>query len=354
MIKRLFYITLFGLLLSSCEEYYTPDLKSVPPILVVESHLTNDPNQNFVNLSMTKSFYATEASVPVVGAKVELIQFKEGIIKGIETSTGNFTFPSTPVSGEKYQLRITYLKDIYESDQVVMPPVPEIDSLYTKNDVVKSYRTNSSGPPTLIETPGRQICIDAPLSSELEYYRFTWKAVLQWVYNPPAFGGPPPPSWYGWKTLYQTGQFNLAGPKEFSISDKVSQHEVFWLSYNNQIYLDSVQQIPSGWIVTVNQYGITQKSHDFYEQLNKQFSAEGSLFDPVQNQIYGNLICKTDPTKIVLGFFDLNSYRQYRYYLYLGTGPDNQVNQHRITTIYEIPGQGYEIGFHPVFWEYNQ
>jgi hypothetical protein len=353
MIKKIIHIVLIGILLTSCEEFYTPEIEDVPSILVVDSHLTNDPNQNFVRLAMTKNFYSNETSEPVIGAKVELIQYFGETTQGVEINSGYFIFPTTPIPGEKYQLQISYLKDTYTSDAVIMPPIPAIDTLYTKHVIEKSYRIDALGGTILVETPGRQICIDAPILSDLEYYRFGWKAVLQWVYNPPAVNGPPPPSWFGWKTVYQTGQFNLAGPKKFSSSDKIRQHEVFRLSYNSQIYLDSSEQMGSGWIVTINQYGIPKESHDFHEMLNKQFSADGSLFDPVTTQVYGNIHCKTDPSKIVLGFFDLNSYRQYKFYLYLGTGPDNQVNQHRITNDYDIPDQGYEIGTHPAFWENN-
>jgi hypothetical protein len=353
MIRKIIYIALIGILFASCEEYYTPKLEEVPAMLVVDSHLTNNPNQNFVRLSITKNFYSSETSEPVIGAKVELIQYFGETTQGIEISNGYFTFPVTPIPEKKYQLRISYLKDTYVSDAVIMPPIPTIDTLYTKHVVAKSYRIDAFGTPVLVETPDRQICIDAPILPDLKYYRFGWKAVLLWVYTPPVVFPPPKPSWFGWKTLYQAGQFNMAGPKEFSSSDEIRQHEVLSLSYDSHIYLDSVQQVATGWIVIINQYGIPKASHDFHEMLNKQFSAEGSLFDPVTTQVYGNIHCKTDPTKTVLGFFDLNSYRQYRYYLYLGTGPDNQVNQHRVTNDYNIPDQGYEIGTHPVFWENN-
>lgn len=353
MIKKIIHIVLISILLTSCEEFYTPKIEEAPSILVVDSHLTNDPNQNFVRLSMTNNFYSNVSSETVVGAKVELIQYFGETTLGNETSPGYFSFSSTPIPGKKYQLRISYMKDTYVSDPVIMPPIPTIDSIYTKHVVEKSYRTDSYGSPTLIETPGRRICIDAPMLSDLEYYRFGWKAVLQWVYNPPAVNGPPPPSWFGWKTLFMAGTFNLAGQKEFSSSNQIRQHEVLRLSYNSQIYLDSSEQTGSGWIVTINQYGIPKESYDFHEMLNKQFSAEGSLFDPVLTQIYGNIHCKTDPAKIVLGFFDLNSYRQYKYYFFLGYGPDNQVDQHEVTNDYIIPDEGYEIGTHPIFWENN-
>ena len=67
-------MALFAVLFASCEEYYTPDLEVVPGMLVVESHLTNDPRQNFVRLSMTQDFYSTVQEEIIIGAKVDLIE----------------------------------------------------------------------------------------------------------------------------------------------------------------------------------------------------------------------------------------------------------------------------------------
>lgn len=354
MRKAIIYMVFLVTFFTSCEEYYKPALDIAPGILVVESHVTNDSVQSFVKLSMTQGFYSQVPAVKITGAKVKLIEVGGQSMDGFEYTTGYFTFPETPVSGKKYLIRITYKYDIFESDAIVMPPAPTIDSLYTKNEIEENYRTDAYGAPTLVKTPGRGICIDAPITSKLEYYRFADRAILQWVINPPSKGGPPPPPFYGWKSIYFNGLFNLAGPKEFSVSSKIRQHQLFSLGYNGQAYLDTPDQIPVGWILIINQYGITKESYDFHLRLNNQFSAVGNLYDPVQTQVYGNIHCKTSPEKLVLGFFDLNSYRQYRYYFYPGTGPDNQVVLRRLNhRDFDIPDQNDTTGTRPVFWEYN-
>lgn len=346
-------LVLFLFLFVSCEEYYKPELEVVRGLLVVESHLTNNPQQNFVRLSLTQDFYNSIQEEKITGAKVDLVELGGQIMSGIENSAGYFTFPSTPVHGKKYMIRITYQNDIYESELVVMPPIPSIDSLYTKHKIEKAFRTNGYGVPEAYETPGRNICIDTPITSRLEYYRFSTRVILQWVYNPPAVYGPPPPSWYGWISIYDRGLFNLAGPKVFRASSKVHQHSVVWLDYNGRFYLTNSEHDPSGWILILDEYGITKESYNFHDKLNQQFSAEGSLFDPVMSQVYGNIHCKSHPEKLVLGFFDLNSYRQYRYYLSLGTGPDDQVIQRRLNRYPDIPDEGFQIGTRPEFWENN-
>jgi len=354
MRKQLIYIVFFAISLVSCEEYYNANLEVVPALMVVESHLTNDINQNFVKLTKSIGFNNTNQAERISGAKVELIEINGQTAKGNESGIGYYTFTKVPVPGKKYLLRITYQKDIFDSEPVIMPPLPTIDTLYSKHTLDISFRTDAFGSPTQVETPGRNICIDAPISTSLEYYRFNWQAIIQWLYQPiPPVGamGPPPPAYYGWISSYQTGLFNIAGPKEFSISDKVKSHPILFLGYDSRAYLDSSAQIPQGWIVIIDQYGIPKASYDFHEKLNKQLSAEGSLFDPVLTQVYGNIHCVTDSKKIVVGFFDLNSYRQYRYFLDIGINEKSNMVQRRLNRFLIIPDRGYVRGNTPEFWE---
>jgi hypothetical protein len=369
-----FWVSLFLILLASCEDYYTPAIDDMPKLLVVDSHITNDPQQNFVRISKTRSFYSTNAIDWVGGAVVELVAENFQIIKGREDAPGYYVFPATPVSGRRYKLRITYLKDIFESDYVMMPPIPTIDSLYTRHEVEKVYKTNGYNVPELFDQPGRQLYIDAPVTSQLQYYRFNYRAIIQWVYNPFTVDDPgstlvkpprgtnyvrPTPEdtsyhvLYGWITETNKNLFNLAGPKEFSVTKRIEEHPIVALAYNSYVYLDSTVQEPYNWIIILDQYGISKESYDFHEKLNRQFSADGTLFDPVIGQVYGNILCKTDPEKIVLGFFDLNSYKQYQYYLNLGLGSDETVVLRQLDQFFDIPDRGFKKDEPPIFWETN-
>jgi hypothetical protein len=354
----------------------------MPGLMVVDSHVTNDPNQNFVRISKARSFYSTAAVEWVSGALVELVQENFQIIKAREDAPGYYVFPATPVSEKKYRLRITYLKDIYESDYIVMPPIPSIDSLYTRHEVEKVTRTNAYNVPEQFDQPGRQIYVDAPVTPQLQHYRFNYRAVIQWIFNPnwmddptnviihykratpdklASVKGPIVPLGtdtskhylYGWLSVTDNNLFNLLGPKEFALSQKIEKHPIVSLAYDSYAYLDSFTEQANNWIIILDQYGITKESYDFHEKLNRQFSADGTLFDPVIAQVYGNITCKTDPEKIVLGFFDMNSYKQYRYYLNLGTGSDQTVVLRQLDQFFDIPDRGFKKDIPPEFWETN-
>jgi len=378
----LFVVGSFLTLLVSCEEYYKPSIDDMPGLMVVDSHVTNDPNQNFVRVSKARSFYSTAAVEWISGATVELVQDNFQIIRGREDAPGYYVFPATPVSGKNYKLRITYLKDIYESEYNVMPPVPSIDSLYTRHEVEKVTKTNAYGIPQQFDQPGRQIYVDAPVTPQLQFYRFNYRAVIQWVFNPywmddPANiiihyksasldkfasgNGPIVPLGddttkhylYGWLSVTDNNLFNLVGPKEFALTQRIEKHPILSLAYNSYAYLDSFTEQPYNWILILDQYGITKESFDYHQRLNRQFSADGTLFDPVIAQVYGNITCITDPEKLVLGFFDMNSYKQYRYYLNLGTGSDQTVVLRQLDQFFDIPDRGFKKDIPPEFWETN-
>lgn len=345
------YMVLILLLFISCEEIYKPELKIVPGDLVVESNLSNDLNQNYVNLSVTNDFYNQNPQEKVAGARVDLVQYNmfgyfhgETVNHSTEISPGHYVFNETPVPGNNYRLRIAVDMDVYESNLEQMPALPTIDSLYTTFKITKSYQTGFYGSLIPVETPGQEICIDAPITPKLQYYRFNWRTILQWA-------SISPPSIQGWISKYQDGAFNLAGIKEFSSSDRVTKHAILTLPYNLRDYLETDKQTGRGWIVILDQYGITKDSYNFHENLNKQLTAEGNLFDPLVGQVTGNLHCINDSSKNVLGYFNLNSYKQHRYFMYLGANEKSKVLLRQINQYPDIPARGSFVGIQPSFWE---
>jgi len=351
MHKELIYFLLSLILFTSCEEYYTPDIDIVEGELVVEALFTNDLNQNFVHLTRTTSFYSKQPAKAVPGAKVSLIEINGNVIKGIESIVGYFYFNSIPTSGRNYKLQILLNNDTYESEIVTMPPVPSITDFYTGTVTKKEYSTNGFGVPIALTVVERELYLDAAITAQLSNYRFSTRAILEWMYDPPALRPPPPPAHYGWQSYYANSLFNIAGPKQFSQAGKIEKHPVMFLPYDTRPLLKP-DSTAVGWIVILDQYGTSRESYEYHEKLNSQFAATGSLFDPIQTQIYGNITCITDPSKNVFGYFDLNSYRQYRYFLYMsGPNQDNTNKPRQIFRYPYIPDNGDIIRYPPSWWE---
>ena len=335
--------------LSSCEEVYHPAIKTAGGQLVVEALITNDSTQNFVHLTRTTGFYSVSTSQIVTGAVVKLVDSNGNILSGVESTSGMFGFKKTPQVGQRYKLQILTQGDLYESETVTMPPVPTIDNFYSARVDKKEYVTNASGVPVATTVTGQELYLDAPVTAACSNYRFDFRAVMEWVYVVP--NTPIPPSIFGWQSLLNNNTYNIAGPKKFSQSGKIEKQLLMMLPYNTY-GLIQVGASVAGWILILHQYGTTQGSYDYHEMLNNQLTAQGSLFDPVQTQIYGNITCKTDSSKIAYGYFDLNSTTQYRYYInFSTTDPTIGVTIRAIANSPDIPDNGKLVNQHPAWWQ---
>ena len=351
MFKQIIYFLLLAGLFASCEDIYSPAIDSVEGQLVVEALITNDTSFNLVHLSYARN-YSSNQSVPVVsGARVELIDNNGIIIPGIEKEWGFFHFNTLPKVGRTYKLRIFLKKDIYESEMVVMPPIPVITSFYTEHIIKKTSESDGNYVPVGSLIQGREMYADMPISSQLSYYRFDVRSIVEWVYSPVPLSGPVPPPTFGWQSYFERNQFNLTGLKEFSQIGKIERYPLLMLAYDADYYLHSNDTlVPNGWILVFDQFGTSKESFEYHEKLNSQFAAEGYLFDPIQTQVYGNIACITDPKKFAFGYFDLNSHQQYRYY-YDMSGLGGQMTLRQLFNFPDIPDWGRIIKSPPDWWE---
>jgi len=354
MVKELIYILLILCCLSSCEEAFNPAIDTVGGHLVVTSLISTDSSQNYVHLTKTSGFYDVAGPEDVKGATVKLIDGSGNITPGVESSPGYFRFQTAPLSDQVYKLQIVFNNDTYESESVTMPPTPSVTKFYTERLEVTDYQTDGYGVPYATTLIGRELYLDIPVTATLSHYRFGMRSVVQWYYQPPMLAPPPPPDLppiYGWQSLYYKDNYNIAGPKQFSQNDLIEKHPLIMLPYSTALILKP-DSLFSGWIFILDQYGTSQGSYDYHEKLNSQFAANGTLFDPVQTQVVGNITCKTDPSKKVYGYFDLNSYRQYRYFLYFtDPNPNGLITLREVTRYTDIPDNGQTIKYPPSWWE---
>jgi len=61
------------------------------------------------------------------------------------------------------------------------------------------------------------------------------------------------------------------------------------------------------YYLRIEQYTLNRDSYNFYKNANSQLAANGKIFDPVTAQLYGNLKCINNSSKIVLGLFEVSS-----------------------------------------------
>lgn len=76
------------------------------------------------------------------------------------------------------------------------------------------------------------------------------------------------------------------------------------------------------YVMYVNVYAINSDTYNYYYIMDEQLSANDQLFDPIPQQLQGNIICTSDPGNLVFGKFEASAY----------------VKQTFIVTIYNVNG----------------
>lgn len=343
MRKLLYYLLFLQLFLVSCEEIYHPDMDTVSGQLVVDARITNDLAKNYVHLSKTRHFYDDQPVFNVTGATVSLVEMGGSVIRAYESSTGYYSFYTVPQSGKQYFLRIIIQNVTYESRAVTMPPVPTLTNFNSRHVITTVNENSGESTPRTYERPRRAISVDMPLTDALSYYRLDIRSLMQWTWHKSAGTPSFNPLAYGWNSSENREQFHLIGPKNQSEPGKIINHQLLTLSYMpfNPKAADTMRV--EGYIIFIEQYGTSKESFEFHSQLNSQFAATGSLFDPVQTQVYGNILCKSKTSEKVYGYFDLNSYQRYRYFLIVNTAPGLNYSR-QLYSFPEIPDFGIISG----------
>jgi hypothetical protein len=225
---------------------------------------------------------------------------------------------------------------------VTMPPMPNILDAYSGDKTKQFYKYNDWNNGVMsFNFEGHNIYIDLPVTDSLAYYRFSTRLILEWL--------PVKLPYVGWSSIYENSNFDIARLQPFTQADTIKKHPLTWLSYDRRYFkLNNIlndQQYAVGWVIIVNQFGTSKESYEFHEKMNSQFAADGSIFDRIPGQIDGNIKCITDPSQIVYGYFDLNSYRQFRYNIRFQS---NQVVQEFIYP--DIPDYGTAGPGYPDWW----
>ena len=352
MDKKIFYIILVLILSFACEDVYHPDLDQMDNLIVIEALITNNADKNFVKVSKTKGFYDEGASAMVFDATVELIDGDGQVYHGTESSTGYFLLNYSAVPGKKYKLKVIAENETYESDVEEMPPLPTFDSLYVKSELVTDYYYSSYGEPISYTEKRMHAYVDLPATDSLSRYRFSISKTMQYV-----IPGPPRSfNTYGWINFGPSGSFNIKGPSKFGVEDTLKKHSLLYMSKNlgdfiAQELIDYAYAYMEGWLVNMDEYGLSESTYNYYESMNDQLDASGKLFDAIYAQLVPNIRCSSNPDKRVLGFFELSSHRFTRFFAY-STLASEYVYFHLVNNESRIPASdAVQAETPPDFWE---
>lgn len=257
--KKIIYIILLSLSITSCEDVIEVDLETTEPRLVIDAALNwfkgTTGNVQFIKLSLSAPFFNSEIP-PATGATVVVTDSFNNTFNFIEESeTGIYTNDSfIPVIDRIYNLKITYDNETYVATEQLIP-VSSIDYVIQNNDggfsgdevEIEAYYTDPEG-------------ID-------NYYLFEF--------------------------------INTAhGVKDLEVYDDefTDGNEIF------AFYSD--ENIETGDELVIRGVGISERFYEFMNILLQQTDDDsGDPFETQPAQLRGNCINITNPENYPLGYF---------------------------------------------------
>lgn len=345
MKQGLLYSLFIIILFSACEEVYFPKIDEVDNAIVVDARLEAGRYDNLIVLTQTQGFYNEYKNYPELsGASVTLLDNEGGEFVLPEVETGKFKVNKQLKEDNQYKIRIDYGGNTFESEYENVPGVPKLDSIYGIPEVKTIAPGGSGSSDDFRKVSGVQLYANLTSTVATPNFRFTAEKVLQsyWAQD---LGGDLIMHYY-WKKTVAQGIFNIAAPPEYSASNKIEKHPLYFIG--RSAYLEDEQEF-AGWILVLYQHSISKSTYDYYEDLNAQLDADGRIFDPIYVQARNNFTCLTNSDEIILGNFEISQKVETRYYIrYLS--PELGYKIKELDDRSPIPWRGETIDEYPDFW----
>ncbi len=307
-------VMIVGLLLlhNSCIEPIDPARVRFDELLVVEALITDQLVQQEVLLSRSEAINRRTNSKET-GATVWMEDQEGSRIDFFEESDGRYltVSPYAATVGGTLQLFINGRRGSrYESDVVTVQETSPIDSLYAEFSPEPVNENTFAGRFSFFLDSRNN-------SSNNRYFRWKWNSTFELSVRLPS------------RWLLVDGEFII---RERGSENDSLQVEVCWQTReDNQLNLQELQ-VPSvgvnklpiydfhsqegfmkrGFSMEIKQYGLSQSSFSFWNQIKEISQDQGSLSDTQPGTIVGNIRSLTNSQEIVLGIFEASQERSVR------------------------------------------
>jgi hypothetical protein len=351
-LKNIFLIILLAVVFSRCTEIYNPVINSNTQALIVEGLITNEAGP--FNIRLTKAvpipLDSVSISSDVTGAKVAVIDNYTSTTTLSEVGGGNYILPASFKSkiGNSYKLHIeTTDGNIYESGFETLLPPQNFDSIrgyYTSQSYMDPDNNYTS-------TDGGDIRVDlfdsVPKTAAPPLCRFNANVTVQYTSEEATIDTT---TWhwfyFGWEKFDINSTENITDERSVASGTVIKNHSIGFVPFGMSGYGFDMPPITNinYYYLRFNQYTINMDSYNFYKEANNQLSSSGKLFDPVTAQLYGNMKCINNPSKIVLGLFEVSSVTRAAFTIDI-LKSDNKValNKKTYVDIPDVGGGSYKI-----------
>lgn len=311
--SRLLGMALFGVLLAGCVEEYWPELGSkYEEVLVVDGMITSLPGPYIIKLSMSTSLERPEFK-PVAGYSVIIMDDAGNTEELYDMNSGIYRTSLNGIQGipgRSYKISITSPNgNIYESSYEKMEQPVAIDTMWAEYEVQESlsYDHNLEGYRFYISTK--------PAQKDTVYFLWKLDGTYQYAANhyiKYVFDGEL--KQFGHYDSLQTCWATYRVPEIFTHhTGLVSQP---YLSAYPLHYVNTEdKKLSIRYSLLAEQLVISRSAHEYWKNVKKQNTEQGSLYANQPFQIQGNISNISDPDELVLGFFTIASIENYRIFV---------------------------------------
>lgn len=309
--KKCIYFVLIALSVYQCIEPYEPEVGAYDSTLVVDGIFTDGEDTSTVLLSRS---YAYSGGVPelIVGARVIVEDDQGNSTELTETAPGKYqNDPAvfTGRAGVQYRLLVTTPEgNSFESDWERMKVSPPIEDIYYE------YEEREQDNPDLNSLKGFQIFLNTrDAENNTRYYRWQYEETYLYLLTYPPllevkFGNPPArgrdtifeipydqqEGYRCWKTVNST-RIYIASTEDFS-EDVIEAYPLNYVTNRSP-------RLYSRYSLLVRQYALSEDYYKFLRTIEATNQSTGSLFDPIPNEVFGNVHSSDGRDIPVLGYF---------------------------------------------------
>ncbi|MCB0634636.1 MAG: DUF4249 domain-containing protein, partial [Lewinella sp.] len=307
-------VILLAFLPFGCLEVYEPEVGPYDATLVVDGRLTD--SQDTATVILSRAFAYSEDEPEYVSRAVVMIEDDQGITHALqENRKGIYQTDPALFSGEagrSYRLLVTTDDgQAFESDWEQLKPAPPVGEVrYEYEERV----ANDPDEPGARIVPGIQFFVStADPENNTRYYRWEYIATHEFtLWHPPLIQVEffdPPGSGNGEITEVPADVFEGFACWETNIS-----RQVFLATtegYSQDIVKDyplhfednSTPRLSARYSLLVKQYAISKAYYNYLRKLEEINQTTGSLFDPIPNEVVGNVHSADERSVPVLGYF---------------------------------------------------
>jgi len=324
-IKKIYPALLMMAIFVGCTEMYVPKVDSDTKALVVEGLITDGSGPFTIKLTEALP-YASDSDAEtssVSDAKLSVSDGENHSYNLTNGGNGKYTLPTSfkAKAGSSYTLHIeTSDGSVYESSPQKLLSPQSYDSIHASS-ITREYLDDDNVLNSVKCFDVRLDLFNASTSDAAPLCRFKSNAVIQYEYIytldiDPETDTVPTWSWdiFGWKTFQLDEEENITEERSNSGNPVIYNHLLSYVPVGTSSYgITTSAGVNIIYYFRFDQYTINEETYNFYKEANNQLAASGKLFDPITSQLYGNMTCTSDPSKIVLGLFEVSSVTQAAY-----------------------------------------